>query len=200
RRKRLHERLRENYRRSLALALTDPLTGLYNRRYVAAHLEGLMNRAGEVAKGPALLMFDIDRFKLVNDTYGHLAGDAVLCELASRAQHHVRSFDLVGRYGGEEFLVLMPETNLQAALVVAERLRLAIAEAPFILSELGKELPVTVSIGVATTLEHGDSPTDLLRRADEALYAAKNGGRNRVESWPLHRSSQPVRLSGMAVI
>jgi two-component system cell cycle response regulator len=200
RRKRLHDRLRENYHRSLSLALTDPLTGLYNRRYVSAHLEGLMNRAGEVAKGPALLMFDIDHFKRINDSYGHLAGDAVLCEIAKRAQHHVRSFDLVARYGGEEFLVLMPETNLQAALVVGERLRLSIDEAPFVLPDTRKEIKVTVSIGVATTLDHGDSPTDLLRRADEALYAAKNGGRNRMESWPLQSNPVPVRMSGMAMM
>jgi two-component system cell cycle response regulator len=200
RRKRLHERLRENYHRSLSLALTDPLTGLYNRRYVAAHLEGLMTRAGEVAKGPALLMFDIDHFKHVNDTHGHLAGDAVLCEIAKRAQHHVRSFDLVARYGGEEFLVLMPETNLQPALVVAERLRLSIADAPISLPDGAGEVAVTISIGVATTNEHGDSPTDLLRRADEALYAAKNGGRNRLESWPPGSATPPLRVSGMAMM
>ncbi|HZS82057.1 MAG TPA: PleD family two-component system response regulator [Stellaceae bacterium] len=200
RRKRLHERLQENYHRSLSLALTDPLTGLYNRRYVSAHLEGMMTRAGEVAKGPALLMFDIDHFKRINDTYGHLAGDAVLCEIASRAQHHVRSFDLVARYGGEEFLVLMPETNLQAALVVAERLRLSIAERPFVLPDTKREIPVTVSIGVAATDDNGDTPTDLLRRADEALYAAKNGGRDRVESWPPQASPQPIRVSRMAMI
>ena len=200
RRKRLHERLRENYHRSLSLALTDPLTGVYNRRYVAAHLEGLMARAGEVAKGPALLLFDIDHFKQVNDTWGHLAGDAVLCEIAKRAQRDVRSFDLVARYGGEEFLVLMPETNLQAALVVAERLRLSIAEAPFILPDGAGDIHVTGSIGVATTLDHADSPTDLMRRADEALYAAKKAGRNRVESWPPHAATPAIRVSGMAVI
>jgi two-component system cell cycle response regulator len=94
----------------------------------------------------------------------------------------------------------MPETNLQAALVVGERLRLSIDEAPFVLPDTGKEIKVTVSIGVATTLDHGDSPTDLLRRADEALYAAKNGGRNRMESWPLQSNPVPVRMSGMAMM
>ncbi|MDB5408865.1 MAG: PleD family two-component system response regulator [Rhodospirillales bacterium] len=199
RRKRLHDRLRENYHRSLSLALTDPLTGLYNRRYLAAHLDGMMTRADESGVGPALLLFDIDRFKQVNDTYGHLAGDEVLCEIASRALHDVRSFDLVARYGGEEFLVVMPETNLQVALVVAERLRLSIAERPFAVSGTTTMLPVTVSVGVSTTLSPDDTPTELLRRADEALYAAKNNGRNRVLSWPVADSVKASRYLGMAL-
>jgi two-component system cell cycle response regulator len=199
RRKRLHDRLRENYHRSLSLALTDPLTGLYNRRYLGAHLDGMMTRADDNGKGPALLLFDIDRFKQVNDTYGHLAGDEVLCEIASRTLHDVRSFDLVARYGGEEFLVVMPETNLQVALVVAERLRLSIAERPFAVSGAATPIPVTVSVGVATTLTENDSPIELLRRADEALYAAKNNGRNRVLSWPVADSVKSSRMLGMAL-
>src|SRR5713226_591950 len=170
RRKRLHDRLRENHHRSLALALIDPLTGLFNRRYVAAHLDGLLARVGAGGKGSALLLFDLDRFKLINDSWGHLAGDEVLCEVAKRALSELRSFDLVGRYGGEEFVVLMPDTTLQVALTVAERLREAIAEAPFVVAGVAKPVPVTISIGVATTLEAGDAPTELMRRADVALY------------------------------
>jgi two-component system, cell cycle response regulator len=199
RRKRLHDQLQENYHRSLSLALTDPLTGLYNRRYLGAHLDGMMNRADDNGKGPALLLFDIDRFKQVNDTYGHLAGDEVLCEIASRTLHDVRSFDLVARYGGEEFLVVMPETNLQVALVVAERLRLSIAERPFAVSGASASIPITVSVGIATMLSMNDSPTELLRRADEALYAAKNNGRNRVLSWPVAESVKASRMLGMAL-
>jgi two-component system cell cycle response regulator len=200
RRKRLHDRLRENYHRSLSLALTDPLTGLYNRRYVGAHLDGLLARADENGKGPALLLFDIDHFKRINDTWGHLAGDEVLCEIAKRTLHHVRSFDLVARYGGEEFVVLMPETNLPLALVVAERLRLSIAETLFKASGVVEGIPVTISIGVATTLEQGDSPTELMRRADEALYFAKNNGRNRVASWPIHEvTAAAPRMLRMAM-
>jgi two-component system cell cycle response regulator len=186
RRKRLHDRLRENYRRSLSLALTDGLTGLYNRRYVAAHLESLMTRNGEGGKGPAVLLFDIDYFKRVNDTWGHAVGDEVLCEVANRASHDVRTFDLVARYGGEEFLVVMPETTLSVALVVAERLRRSIAERPFKLAN-GSELEVTISVGVATSNDLGDSPAALLKRADEALYAAKNAGRNRIMAAPADR-------------
>jgi two-component system, cell cycle response regulator len=185
RRKRLHDLLREHHHRSLSLALIDPLTGLFNRRYVTAHLEGLMARIGTGSKGPALLLFDLDRFKLINDSWGHLAGDEVLCEIAKRALSELRSFDLVGRYGGEEFVVLMPDTTLPVALAVAERLRISIADTPFVIDALADPLHVTVSIGVATTLESGDTPTELLRRADVALYAAKHNGRNCLMSWPV---------------
>jgi len=199
RRKRLHDMLRENHRRSLSLALIDPLTGLFNRRYVTAHLEGLMARVGVGNRGPALLLFDLDRFKSINDSWGHLAGDEVLCEIARRALSELRSFDLVGRYGGEEFVVLMPDTTLQVALTVAERLREAIAEAPFVVAGIAKPIPVTISIGVATTLEAGDAPTELLRRADVALYAAKNNGRNCLMSWPVDAAVEPVRELSVAL-
>jgi two-component system cell cycle response regulator len=185
RRKRLHDQLRVNYERSLALALTDALTGLYNRRYVMAHLEGLMARAAEGGKTPAVLLFDIDHFKKINDTYGHAAGDEVLCEVARRAMHDVRSFDLVARYGGEEFLIVMPETPIAVAVGVAERLRRAVAEQPCAVPADRVEIPVTISVGVATMLEEGDTPAALLKRADEALYAAKGSGRNQVVAWPL---------------
>jgi two-component system cell cycle response regulator len=176
RRKRLQDQLQENYQKSLALALTDGLTGLYNRRYLSAHLVGLFAGVGESAQGPALLLFDIDWFKRVNDSHGHAAGDAVLKEVANRVLRHVRGFDLVARYGGEEFVVVLPETPLPVALVVAERMRSVIAEKPF---EVGEQhLPVTISIGVAMTSGAQETPESLLRRADEALYAAKHGGRN----------------------
>jgi len=191
RRKRLEERLRENYQRSLSMALTDELTGLYNRRYVFAHLNELLGRMTEGGGGTALMLVDIDHFKQVNDCHGHPAGDAVLREIAERAVHQVRSVDLVGRLGGEEFVVVMPETNLGGAIVVAERLRAAVAEEPFILQGNGAKLPVTVSVGIAMTGEgHGDSLESLLQRADEALYAAKNAGRNRIITFPPPRAPQ----------
>ncbi|HWI26791.1 MAG TPA: PleD family two-component system response regulator [Stellaceae bacterium] len=178
RRKRLQDRLQDNYERSLALALTDSLTGLYNRRYLMAHLDGLMSRAAEGAQGPAVLMLDIDFFKRVNDTHGHAAGDAVLREVASRIARHVRGFDLVARYGGEEFVVVMPETQLAVAAMVAERLRKVIAAKPISLGEGEGELELTISAGIAVTREGGDSPTAILQRADKALYEAKGRGRN----------------------
>ncbi len=178
RRKRLQDRLQENYQKSLALALTDSLTGLYNRRYLSAHLDGLLARVAEGAKGPSLLIFDIDWFKRVNDNHGHAAGDAVLKEVTNRISRNVRGFDLVARYGGEEFVVVLPETPLQIATVVAERLRATIGDKPIEVGDPAVPLSVTISIGVAVTRDVDETPDTLLQRADEALYAAKNGGRN----------------------
>ncbi|MBV9825217.1 MAG: PleD family two-component system response regulator [Alphaproteobacteria bacterium] len=184
RRRRLQERLRQNYRRSLSLALTDELTGLYNRRYVFAHMNELIARAAE-SSGFAVAIFDIDHFKQVNDRYGHPAGDDVLRELAARAERQVRSVDLVGRMGGEEFVVVMPETSLPNAMAVAERLRAAVADEAFLVAESGQKLPVTVSIGVAIMDQQQDTIDSVLKRADDALYAAKNGGRNQVITLPV---------------
>ncbi len=184
RRRRLHDRLRENYRRSLSLALTDELTGLYNRRYVLAHMDELVARINDGGPDATVMMFDIDHFKSVNDRHGHPAGDEVLRQLAARTLRGVRSVDLVARLGGEEFVVVMPETNLAAAAVAAERLRHAVAAEPFLLRDSGIALPVTISIGVAATEHGGETVDTLLKRADEALYAAKNGGRNRVVTEP----------------
>jgi two-component system cell cycle response regulator len=196
RRKRLQDRLHENYSRSLSLALTDELTGLYNRRYVFAHLTELMSRLPEGSATTAVMMFDLDHFKQVNDRYGHPAGDDVLRELAKRALHNVRSVDLVGRIGGEEFVVVMPETNLGGATIVADRLRLAVADEPFVIAN-GEKLPVTVSVGLAVTGQPEDTLEALLKRVDDALYAAKNGGRNRVVAAP-HRPA-PSRGAPVAV-
>ena len=184
RRKRLQDRLQQNYQRSLSLALTDELTGLYNRRYLFAHLDELFERINHGGTGVAILLFDIDHFKRVNDTHGHAAGDDVLRELAARATKSVRSVDLVARLGGEEFVVVMPETDITSAAEVAERLRLAVSKEPFIVTATGKKLTVTVSIGVAAS-ERGEDRDQLLERADHTLYSAKTGGRDRVIiAWP----------------
>ncbi|HTT79486.1 MAG TPA: PleD family two-component system response regulator [Stellaceae bacterium] len=179
RRKRLQERLHDNYRKSLSLALTDELTGLYNRRYVFAHMQELLARMPAGAMETAVLLFDIDHFKQVNDLHGHPAGDQVLHDLAARALRYVRSVDLIGRLGGEEFIIVMPETNLGGAVVVADRLRAAIAHEPFVLRDAGERLPVTISVGIATA-GRGAELEHVLKRADDALYAAKHAGRNRV--------------------
>jgi two-component system, cell cycle response regulator len=199
RRKRLAEQLRANYRRSLSLALTDDLTGLYNRRYVFAHLNELLDRRSEGGNETAVMLFDIDHFKLVNDRHGHPAGDDVLRELAERAVRQVRSVDLVGRLGGEEFVVVMPETSLAGAVVVAERFRVAVAEEPFIPQGQSEKLPVTVSVGIAVTGEGPDTIDTLLKRADDALYAAKHAGRNRVIALTSRRESPPLKPLPIAI-
>ena len=178
-RQRYQERLRENYERSLVMALTDSLTGLYNRRYITAHLGGMIDRHRQTGKPLALLMFDIDYFKKVNDTYGHAAGDEVLVELSRRVIDHVRSVDTVARLGGEEFVAVLPDTERDVALVVAERLRYTVAEEDFVLKSAGTSRSVTMSIGISM-VQPDDGIDSLLNRADEALYAAKNGGRNLV--------------------
>ena len=180
RRKRLQDRLQQNYQRGLSLALTDPLTNLYVRRYGEAHLDELMGRVNQDVASAAVLLFDVDHFKQVNDTHGHDAGDDVLRELAARTIKSVRSVDLAVRWGGEEFLVVMPETDLANAAAVAERLRAAVAKDSFTVRSSGEKLAVTISVGVAAAIPGDDHRDQLLKRADDALYSAKLTGRNRV--------------------
>jgi two-component system cell cycle response regulator len=198
RRKRLQDRLQENYQKSLSLALTDALTGLYNRRYLSAHLDGLLSHVAEGADGPALLIFDIDWFKRVNDTYGHAAGDEVLREVTNRVSRNVRAFDLVARYGGEEFVVVLPETALSVAAAVGDRLRTVIADKPFIVGESQTAIPVTISVGVAMTRGPEETAASLLSRADEALYTAKARGRNCVVSCATDVSASPAAAGNVA--
>ena len=180
RRRRFQDRLRENYEHNISLALTDSLTGLHNRRYLSIHLASLAERAQRMGKPLSVLMVDIDRFKGINDTHGHAAGDEVLRTVANRLSQQLRGFDTVARWGGEEFVVVMPETNGAVAASVADRLRRKIAASPVSLSSAAGDVPVTVSIGVAASENGATTPEDLLRAADQALYAAKRGGRNRV--------------------
>ena len=179
-RKMYQDRLCANYETSLALAVTDSLTGLHNRRYMVSHLDTLMERGRESGRPVALLIMDIDHFKNVNDNYGHAVGDEVLQEFAERIKRNVRGIDLAVRYGGEEFVVVLPETDLEVAKMVAERLRQNVAEEPFEVSADVGTITVTASIG-GTVYDGTEVSTDgLLRRADEALYTAKNQGRNQV--------------------
>ena len=183
RRKRYHDGLRDNVAASIEMAVTDGLTGLHNRRYLDTHLETLVARARNREKHLSLLITDIDRFKLVNDTYGHDAGDDILREFARRIRINVRGMDLACRYGGEEFVIVMPETPPQVALEVAERLREQIESDGFSIENGGRTIGVTVSVGVTSLLSaDDDSAKALLKRADEALYEAKGAGRNRVVS------------------
>ena len=174
------DRLREIHRQSLELAATDSLTGLHNRRYLSAHLVRQIMRSRETRKPCSVLVLDIDHFKRINDTYGHQAGDEVLKALADSFKFNIRGVDLACRYGGEEFVIVMPETELDVAQRVAERLREAIAERRYRIGEGKPEIPVTASIGIATLDPATDTPQTLIERADKALYEAKASGRNKV--------------------
>ena len=180
RRKRYQDRLRQNYADTVNMALTDGLTGLYNRRYLNVHLEGMVEKTRQSGKELSVAIFDIDHFKHVNDTYMHVTGDEVLKELAERVLQNVRNFDLVARYGGEEFVVVMPETNADIATMVSERLREKIADPPFSVSAAIGKISITISVGVTSMINDQDTAADMLARSDAALYQAKNNGRNRV--------------------
>jgi two-component system cell cycle response regulator len=178
--KRYTDFLRNNLDHSLELAVTDQLTGLHNRRYMTGQLGALVNRAARGGDPVAALMIDIDHFKKINDSFGHDIGDEVLREFAVRLASNVRAVDLPCRYGGEEFVVIMPDTQLADAERIAERIRRHVAGSPFRVSGSAEPLTVTISIGVAATLSDADTTEGLLKRADEAVYAAKAAGRNTV--------------------
>ncbi len=173
------EQLRSSVKASIELAVTDSLTGLYNRRYLETHLTSLIEHFINRGKSLAVLAVDVDFFKPINDTYGHDAGDKVLQELAVRIRENTRTIDLCCRTGGEEFVLVLPSTNMAAAHVIAERLRKSIASKLFTVGQT-PAIPVTVSIGVAALNNVEDTLDKLLKRADSALYAAKREGRNRV--------------------
>jgi two-component system cell cycle response regulator len=179
RRKRYMDALRTRLDQSLELAVTDPLTGLYNRRFLVAQLGPLVQRA-QCGGGPLSVMaIDLDHFKKVNDTFGHNVGDEVLKEFAMRLASNVRPSDFACRIGGEEFVVIMPATTGDVGCLAAERLRRHICGAPFHVSAPIERLDVSVSIGVAEC-QAGDDADSLLKRADDGLYEAKRAGRNRV--------------------
>jgi diguanylate cyclase (GGDEF)-like protein len=161
------------------MTILDPLTGLHNKRFFLEFLDRELSRVSRHAGTLALVLFDIDHFKQVNDRHGHLAGDAVLREIGRRVRPRVRREDLVARYGGEEFACVLPDTTRQGAHIFADAVRIIIERDP--VQAEGTSIPVTVSLGVA--LAEGGAritPDDLIRRADERLYEAKRAGRNRV--------------------
>jgi two-component system cell cycle response regulator len=179
RRKRYADFLKQKLDYSLEMAVTDALTGLHNRRYMAGQLQALVGRAGQGGDGVAVLVMDIDHFKAVNDGFGHDAGDEVLREFAVRVATNVRAIDLPCRLGGEEFVVVMPGASLEAATRVADRIRRDVADQPFPIMGGAESLTITVSVGVAASTD-GDTPDGLLKRADEGVYEAKSRGRNQV--------------------
>lgn len=185
------DQLRESATNGLKAAATDPLTGLYNRRYAIPHLTRLVEKAQETGRGFAVLALDIDHFKQVNDTYGHPVGDVVLRDVAHRLRDRLRAEDMVARIGGEEFLIVLPDTRLRDAMVTAQRLCDLVADFPFDVSEDISPIRVTVSLGIAASRKERlvslpkpnpeDEAKRLLSQADKALYEAKSRGRNKVE-------------------
>jgi two-component system, cell cycle response regulator len=178
--KRYAERLRDNVQASIEMAITDALTGLFNRRYMETHLSALVEQAANRGKPISVLVVDIDFFKSINDCHGHDAGDDVLREFALRIRKSIRNIDLACRYGGEEFVIVMPETDMGVATMVAERLRRRIASESFAIQEGARDLTVTISVGIAALGAAGDNAAAMIKRADQALYRAKRDGRNRV--------------------
>ena len=179
RRRRYSQALRNDVQASIEMALVDPLTGLNNRRYLDMRLPSLLEDAAGRGRPLALMALDIDRFKSVNDGFGHDAGDDVLRTFAQRVKNAVREGDLLCRLGGEEFVVLMPETDIDVAARIAERVRQSVEADLFEIEKGARRIPVTVSVGLAQA--QGETEADgLFRRADRALYRSKNEGRNRV--------------------
>jgi len=173
------------YQEVQQIAITDPLTGLYNRRGLLNIGRRELERAARYSRPLSAILFDIDFFKKVNDTHGHVFGDKVLRKVADCCRQHLRNVDIIGRYGGEEFLILLPETNASITRQIAERLRLAIAETLTWLDETpesSRYVQVTVSLGVASLTPGMQDLAELIERADQAQYRAKQLGRNRVET------------------
>lgn len=159
-----------------AASLTDPLTGLPNRRFMIQQLESELARADRHGDGFALIMLDLDHFKAINDAWGHIVGDAALVETANLLRSNLRGHDVCARWGGEEFLILLPCSDLEQAQTVAEKLRARVAGHR--LRHAGGEVGVTLSLGIAVR-QPGMTTDDCIQAADDALYEAKRGGRNR---------------------
>ena len=177
---RYQERLRGTYHRTVSMAITDSLTGLYNRHYLDSHLAAVLDRSRTDGRPLAVAIIDIDFFKVVNDTHGHAAGDQVLRELAVRLKKSIRASDLAARLGGEEFIVVMSDTDMDTAQAITARLCRDVEAEPFAASLIDGGLAVTASIGVAVIDHRDKTPDDLVHRADVALYEAKHNGRNQV--------------------
>lgn len=187
RRKRQADELRATVQTGLEAAVSDPLTGLHNRRYAMPHLARLLERAQSSGRPVAVMLADMDHFKRINDRYGHAAGDAVLIETSERLRNNLRAVDLVARIGGEEFLIVLPGVTMENARKAANRLCTLIHEAPCTLPDGAEPINVSVSIGLtiydpteAAAARETATPESLVARADKALYRAKEKGRNRV--------------------
>jgi len=180
RRKLYADQLRESVEQTMEMAIMDGLTGLHNRRYFDTHFKSLTHQAATRGKTLSLVLTDIDFFKSINDTHGHDVGDEVLREFGDRIRRSVRGADLACRYGGEEFVLILPDSDQDAAAAIAERLRARMDHDPIPVAGGQKQLTITISLGVSTIQGPEDTAEAMLKRADEALYKAKRDGRNRV--------------------
>lgn len=176
----LVRKLTDARRQLETFAMTDPLTGLFNRRHLLERFEQECERANRGGEGLSCFMLDIDHFKQVNDNFGHQAGDEVIQTIANLCRGALRTYDVVGRYGGEEFLAILPRTSLETARIVAERLRTAIESADIMRKPNGDQHPVTASLGLSQWKPF-DTVDTIIQRADQALYRAKAAGRNRTD-------------------
>ncbi|MCT4574815.1 MAG: PleD family two-component system response regulator [Alphaproteobacteria bacterium] len=173
------QQLEKNYKKSLSLVSVDELTGLSNRRYLYSYLENMFEEMKTKEQSIAVLMIDIDDFKGVNDTYGHLIGDEVLVEFASRLKGEFRDFDLIARYGGDEFIAVIPYIDEKKAREIAERVRKVISDKPFALTSDPYKLDINISVGLTLTKDFYRTAEDVIEDADKALYEAKRTGRNK---------------------
>ena len=186
------EKLRQEVGRAREEAIADSLTGLVNRRGFDLALAACLSTMDLAERGPCLLIADLDHFKMVNDAYGHLFGDKVLCSVANILKANIKGRDMAARYGGEEFVVLLPETTLDGARVLAEKIRTAIGRSRIRRTDNRQEaVQITVSLGVAS-YGGGETAREFIDRADSALYVSKNQGRNRVTVASAGLSSQPA--------
>lgn len=171
----LIKKLAEARNRIENIAITDDLTGIFNRRHILSRFAEEFEKVKRLNTNLSCILADIDQFKSVNDTHGHLAGDEVLKEISHRIRNTIRAYDILGRYGGEEFLILLPDTGLEDARYLAERIRIHVKDNSIISSK------ITISLGVTAMQAHDQSVDDVIKRADEHLYSAKKAGRDRVE-------------------
>jgi diguanylate cyclase (GGDEF)-like protein len=178
------------------LSITDGLTGLFNRKHIMELLEREISRSRRYGRPITVLMLDIDHFKQVNDSYGHQAGDAVMCRLSAVLRGMVRDVDFVGRYGGEEFLVLLPDSDCQSGAETAERIRRKVQDLEIIANH--QKISVTLSIGVSSHPQMGRDSDALICMADEALYQAKSTGRNRIVISNRHTCSESAVVHVLA--
>lgn len=182
-RKKKADQLRNTLNDGLRMAMVDPLTGLFNRRYALPYLSRVAEKSKISGNPFTVMVLDLDHFKRINDTYGHATGDHVLCEVARRLQANLRNIDLIARIGGEEFLVVMPDTGIKSARRTAERLRRITQKSPIKIPGDAGEISITTSIGVSVGGLNGKFPADvetMVERADQALLGAKSTGRNQV--------------------